>query len=286
MAENSLFPLDDEAAAAPPSEAEARAEGKPAAGTRKKPRKKAAGKARNQTPMMEQFWRAKKEAPGALLFFRMGDFYELFHEDAVVASRELGIALTSRSKGDDAIAMAGVPVRSLDSYLIKLVQRGHNVAICEQLQDPREVKGIVERGVVRIVTPGTLTEENALDARRSNFLASVWPAEGRAAVAWTDLSTGRLFGSVVEAGALGDELGRIAPAEVLVPSGKDLGFDPRLLGDQFGARATEREPWRFDRENARRQLLRQLKVASLEGFGVRGVIEGAGGLAFERIECR
>jgi DNA mismatch repair protein MutS len=174
--------------------------------------------------MMEQFWRAKKEAPDALLFFRMGDFYELFHEDAIVASRELGITLTSRSKGADAIAMAGVPVRAVDSYLIKLVKQGHTVAICEQLEDPRDAKGIVERGIVRVVTPGTLTEEDALDARRPNFLAAVWPGPERTGIAWADLSTGRLFGTVIAsgiaAGAVRDELARIAPAEILFPEGR------------------------------------------------------------------
>jgi DNA mismatch repair protein MutS len=231
--------------------------------------------------MMEQFWRAKKEAPDALLFFRMGDFYELFHEDAVIASRELGITLTSRSKGDDAIAMAGVPVRAVDSYLIKLVKKGHTVAICEQLQDPREVKGIVDRGIVRVVTPGTLTEEDALDARRPNFLAAVWPGAERAAVAWADLSTGRLCGTVVPLAALRDELARIAPAEVLIPEGRDLGFDPGLLRDALGARPTWREAWRFERETTRRVLQRQLKVQSLAGFGLEDdspLIPAAGAL--------
>ena len=113
------------------------------------------------TPMMEQFWRAKKEAPDALLFFRMGDFYELFHQDAVTASRELGLTLTARSKGADSIPMAGVPVKAAEGYVIRLVRKGHKVAICEQLQDPRHVKGIVDRGIVRVVTPGTLTEDDA-----------------------------------------------------------------------------------------------------------------------------
>ena len=122
------------------------------------------------TPMMEQFWRAKKEAPDALLFFRMGDFYELFHQDAVTASRELGLTLTARSKGADSIPMAGVPVKAAEGYVIRLVRKGHKVAICEQLQDPRHVKGIVDRGIVRVVTPGTLTEDDALDARAPNFL--------------------------------------------------------------------------------------------------------------------
>ena len=117
--------------------------------------------------MMEQFWKAKKEQPDALLFFRMGDFYELFHEDAKVAAKELGITLTSRSKGADAIAMAGVPVKAAEGYLTRLVQKGFKVAICEQLTDPKKTKGIVDRGIVRVVTPGTITEETILDAKEN-----------------------------------------------------------------------------------------------------------------------
>ena len=124
--------------------------------------------------MMDQFWAAKKDQPDALLFFRMGDFYELFGDDAKVAARELGIALTSRAKGTpNALPMAGVPVKSLDGYLLKLVGKGFKVAICEQMSDPRASKGIVDRAIVRVVTAGTLTEEDALDARASNWLASL-----------------------------------------------------------------------------------------------------------------
>src|SRR5688572_7002301 len=144
-----------------------------------------------ETPMMVQFRRAKKEQPDALLFFRMGDFYELFEEDAVLASRELGIALTSRSKADGAIPMAGVPVKSVDGYLMKLVRRGHKVAICEQIEDPRRAKGIVERAIVRVVTAGTLTEEDALEAREHNDLACVYACDAGAGLAWVDVSTGR-----------------------------------------------------------------------------------------------
>ncbi|MEM7305712.1 MAG: DNA mismatch repair protein MutS [Planctomycetota bacterium] len=306
MGEPSLFPTGDEpsptpkaAPAAPPapapkaptdkgaksSGAKAAAPAKPKADkARGKPkgRAKGKGKGKSQTPMMEQFWRAKKEAPGAILFFRMGDFYELFHEDAVVASRELGLALTSRSKGsDEPVAMAGVPVRSVEGYLIKLVRKGHTVAICEQLQDPREVKGIVDRGVVRVVTPGTLTEEDALDARRPNFLASVWPSGERVAIVWADLSTGRLMASVVAPDALRDELGRIAPAEVLLPTGRELGLGESDLRDEIGAKPTEREEWRFERETTYRLLLRHFKVKSLEGFGLEDdspIIPAAGAL--------
>ena len=126
-----------------------------------------------KTPAMRQFAAAKEQHPDAIVFFRMGDFYELFHDDAKVAAKALGITLTARGKGETAVPMAGVPVRSLDGYLRRLVQIGHRVAICEQIQDPKEAKGIVERAVVRVVTPGTLTEDTLLDGRRSNHLAAV-----------------------------------------------------------------------------------------------------------------
>ena len=122
---------------------------------------------------MAQFMAAKAQYPDALLFFRMGDFYELFYDDAKTASRDLGIALTSRSKGDNPIPMAGVPVRALETYLKRLVQSGHKVAICEQMQDPKEAKGVVDRQVVRVVTPGTLTEDDLLEEGRANYLLAV-----------------------------------------------------------------------------------------------------------------
>ena len=233
--------------------------------------------------MMEQFWRAKKEVPDALLFFRMGDFYELFHDDAVVASRVLGLTLTARSKGEDAIPMAGVPFRSAEGYLIRLVRAGHKVAICEQLQDPREAKGIVERGIVRVVTPGTLTEENALDARASNYLASLWIGKGEAGLAWVDLSTGRMQAAELAPSQLFDELGRVRPAEILVtPEAKRE--HPELeqeLRERLDVALTEREGWRFDRDSAHRKLAKHFRVLNLEGFGIEedsAIIPAAGAL--------
>ena len=227
-------------------------------------------KAKKDSPMMEQFWAAKKEQPDALLFFRMGDFYELFHEDAETAAKELGITLTSRSKGEGAIAMAGVPVRSMEGYLVRLVQKGFKVAICEQLTDPRESKGIVERGIVRVVTPGTLTEENVLDARKSNFLAALFLGKTGAGLAWVDLSTGRFRVTEVAKEQLVDELARIAPAELLW-SPDLVERDPELaaeLGRSFGPRLSERDPWRFDQDATLRALQRHFGVATLEGFGI------------------
>lgn len=237
------------------------------------------------TPMMRQFHAAKREAPDALLFFRMGDFYEMFGEDAVVGARELGITLTSRSKGDDALPMAGVPVRAVDGYLLKLVRKGFKVAICEQMQDPREAKGIVERAIVRVVSAGTLTEEEALDARENNFLASLAIQGSNVGLAWVDLSTGRLCASELPMARAGDELARIGPAELLCSSELETRA-PQLAEEverTLGSRCTRREEWRFEREGMRRVLERHFGVRTLEGYGIEddSAIVGAAGALIE-----
>lgn len=220
--------------------------------------------------MMDQFWAAKKEHPGCVLFFRMGDFYELFHDDAVLASKELGITLTARSKGAEAVPMAGVPVRSLEGYLFRLINKGHKVAICEQLTDPRTSKGIVERGVVRVVTPGTITEENALNAREPNFLASLHLTKEGAGLAWVDVSTGRFRVTEVPFEKLLDELTRIRPAEILcAPSIADDAPELSMeLTRALSCAITEREAWRFETRAATRAMQRQFKVKTLAGFGI------------------
>ena len=143
--------------------------------------------------MMQQFKAAKKANPDCMLFFRMGDFYELFFEDAKVASKVLGIALTSRSKSDGGVPMAGVPVKAYEQYLFKLIRRGYKVAICDQVEDPRFAKGIVDRAVTRIVTAGTITEEELLDRSRNNYLLAVAPGKKQFGLAWIDLSTASFF---------------------------------------------------------------------------------------------
>jgi len=238
--------------------------------------------------MMDQFWSAKAEQPGALLFFRMGDFYELFGDDAVTASRELGITLTKRDKGEHALPMAGVPIRAAESYLLRLVRKGFRVAICEQLGDPRTSKGIVERGIVRVVTAGTLTEEDALDARSHNYLAALHLGPKLAGLAWVDLSTGRFQVAELPHGAVADELARIAPAELLL-SKDALGRHPELAIEverSMGPRVTERDPWRFDRDGARRALARHFKVKTLEGYGVEDTSDcvPAAGALIEYVE--
>src|ERR1700728_5449329 len=175
------------------------------------------------TPMMQQYLRIKAQHPNVLLFYRMGDFYEMFYEDARRASQLLDIALTQRGASAGApIPMAGVPAVTLDAYLARLVRKGESVAICEQRGEPGKTKGPMEREVVRIVTPGTLTDEALLEERRDNLLASVYGTGGRFGLAWLDLSAGR-FSLMELAGvaALEAEIERLRPAELLAPDGAE-----------------------------------------------------------------
>ncbi|HKD99492.1 MAG TPA: DNA mismatch repair protein MutS [Planctomycetota bacterium] len=220
------------------------------------------------SPAMAQWMRAKQRAGDALLFFRIGDFYELFYDDARTASRVLGIALTSRAKerGGEPIPMAGVPVRSVSGYLRRLVHAGHTVAIGEQLQDPKQAKGVIERDVVRLVTAGTLTEDELLEGGRANFLAAVAPNGDRAGLAWCDLSTGGFFACEVPRAAVEDELARLAPSELLAP---ERVADESWLADATSAVRTARSDASFSPASARRRLCEAFGVATLEGFGMR-----------------
>jgi DNA mismatch repair protein MutS len=219
------------------------------------------------TPMMQQYLRIKAQHPNVLLFYRMGDFYEMFYDDARRAAALLDIALTQRGASAGApIPMAGVPVVTLDAYLAKLVRKGESVAICEQRGEPGKTKGPMEREVVRIVTPGTVTDEALLDERRDNLLASVYGTAGRFGLAWLDLSAGRF--SVMELdgiAALDAEIERLRPAEILVPDGAQP-----FAGDTAGAADRPwrvRAPWHFDLESATRALTEQFHTRDLNGFG-------------------
>ena len=228
------------------------------------------GSRRPKVTMMEQFWKAKKEQPDTLLFFRMGDFYELFGDDAKVAARELGIALTSRAKGTDALPMAGVPVKAAQGHLMKLVSRGFKVSICEQVSDPKTTKGIVEREIVRVVTAGTITEEDALHARESNYLACLFVGREGAGLAWVDVSTGRFSATEVPGDKIEGEIARVDPAELLCQE-ELLETHPDLhavLARQLGPRLGQREAWRFEGDSCKRALFKHFKVQTLEGYGI------------------
>jgi DNA mismatch repair protein MutS len=220
--------------------------------------------------MMRQFHEAKQAHPGAIVFFRNGDFYELFEEDAEVGSRLLGIALTRRDKD---IPMAGVPHHALERYLGKLLQAGHRVAICEQMEDPRQVKGRpIRREVVRIVTPGTLTEDNLLDPRRANHLMALVPPGGRtpAGLAWLDLSTGLFQAADMPPSRLTDEVQRLAPSECLCAEANTdevTALLQRVRETMPQLTLTPRPDWNFDAQSARNALFQHFGVATLAGFG-------------------
>lgn len=214
------------------------------------------------SPMMQQYEDAKKACPDALLLFRMGDFYELFFEDAKTAARVLGLALTSRDKGENPVPMAGFPYHQLETYLARLIQAGLRVAICEQVEDPKKAKGIVKREVTRVVTAGTLTDDALLDPRESNYLASIVPSDDICGLAWVDLSTGRFQATTVPAKRLADELARIAPAECLTGDEADPPGMPSAT-----TLLTRRPAWAFALASARESLARHFRTVSVEGFG-------------------
>jgi len=220
---------------------------------------------REHTPLMKQYFAAKAEYPDTLVFFRMGDFYELFYDDARKAARLLDITLTQRGASAGApIPMAGVPYHAAEGYLAKLVRIGESVAICEQIGDPATSKGLVERKVVRVVTPGTVTDAALLEERRDNLLLAIAPGRDGYGLAWLDLSAGRfLLGQVADAEALAAELARLAPAETLVP--EDAAW-PGFVTALSGLR--RRAPWHFDGDTAQRELARFFGTRDLSGFGV------------------
>ena len=220
------------------------------------------------TPVMQQYLRIKAQHPHTLLFYRMGDFYEMFYDDARRAAQLLDIALTTRGQSaGEPIPMAGVPVHSVEGYLAKLLRRGESVAICEQIGDPAKSKGPVERQVVRVVTPGTVTEEALLDRRRDTLLGAVLQDAGseRFGLAWLELSSGRF--TVLESqgpAVLAAELERLRPAELLLREDQAASLKP-LCG---AAVLRERAPWQYDLAAASRTLTDQLGTLDLRGFGV------------------
>jgi DNA mismatch repair protein MutS len=192
------------------------------------------------TPMMQQFYEVKKNYPDTIIFFRMGDFYEMFGDDAVIASKILGIALTSRDKNkEDGMPMCGVPHHSYQSYLIKMLKAGKNVAICDQLEDPAQAKGIVKRGVTKVHTPGTVIDDAALSATDHNFFAAVYKSTS-AYIAFTDLSTGEIFLEKTTLNNIGDILGRYSPKEIITSWQSDIP-NSFPFGGQFSETLAARE---------------------------------------------
>jgi DNA mismatch repair protein MutS len=246
------------------------------------------------TPLMQQYHAVKKQHPGALLLFRLGDFYELFYDDAVVASRILQITLTARNKEKaQAVPMCGVPYHAAENYIARLIRAGHKVAICEQMEEPGPGKKLVRREVIRVLTPGTASGTGLVDARENNFLAAVARSLGVGAaasvggrptgrgaeltigLAYVDLSTGEFrateFGGEKAEGRLRDELGILRPREILLPRPATL-FPVAVPAelDGLGAVETRLDDWIFERNHAARLLEEQFRVAGLEGFGMTG----------------
>lgn len=222
------------------------------------------------TPMMERYLEVKAQNPGAILLFRMGDFYELFYEDAKLAAKVLGLTLTSRDKSsDNPVPMAGFPYHALDNYLQKLIQAGLRAAICEQVEDPKLAKGLVKREVTQIVTPGTLTDDALLDPRESNFLACVFPTKQSIGLSWLELSSGQFVMTSVQEGQLLDEVARLHPAECLIPEQTPTTHSEfHRLKDLDNLMLTPRPVWSFAREECHRRLLKHFGTKTLEGFDI------------------
>ncbi len=223
------------------------------------------------TPMMAQFLEIKAQYPDALLFYRMGDFYEMFFDDAVAAAEALDIALTKRGKhlGQD-IPMCGVPAHSSENYLLSLIRKGFRVAVCEQMENPAEAKkrgskSVVRRDVVRLVTPGTLTEDSLLDARRNNFLAAYSDIRGEAALAWVDISTGTFRVTPCPAVRLGPDLARLAPQELLLSEASFADLD--TVAAELGVATIPLSRASFDSTSAEKRLMAFYEVGSLDAFG-------------------
>ena len=219
----------------------------------------------SHTPMMQQFFRIKRDHPSEILFYRMGDFYEMFYDDAKIAANILDITLTARGKSDgEPIPMAGIPFHAAENYIAKLVRSGYSVAVCEQIGDPATSKGPVERQVARVVTPGTLTDEAFLDSKKDNILCAIdFDHNEHFGLAYIDLSAGRFC--VLEAenlNALLSELQRIRPAEILISD--DFPYEAAL--ESFSG-IRRQAPWLFDHESSVEQLIRQFKTKDLSGFG-------------------
>lgn len=217
------------------------------------------------TPMMQQYLSTKEQYPDALLFFRLGDFYEMFFEDAKTASKELELTLTGRDCGlAERAPMCGVPHHSAQTYIARLIEKGYKVAICEQMQDPSEAKGLVERDVIRVITPGTVIEPDMLEDKRNNYILCVFAAKKKAGLAYADVSTGEFFAYQIEDAEerLPDEVSRIAPREMLINE---------AVAQEWASSETAAQPFQdiaFSPQKARKKLLDHFSVQNLEPYGI------------------
>jgi DNA mismatch repair protein MutS len=232
---------------------------------------KTTGNRAAETPLMKQYYGVKAKHPDALLLFRVGDFYETFGADAVKASDILGITLTRRANGTGHVELAGFPYHALDTYLPKLVRAGQRVAICDQLEDPKQTKTIVKRGVTELVTPGLSLDNNVLEHRENNFLACVHIDKISIGVAFLDISTGEFYIAEGTANYIDKLLSNFMPKEILFQKGKES-----LFNEYFGQKyyTYKLDEWFFVADSAKEKLLQQFQTSSLKGFGIEQLING------------
>jgi DNA mismatch repair protein MutS len=236
------------------------------------------------TPMMRQYFAMKEKYAEEILFFRMGDFYEMFFDDARTASEILGITLTSRSKDKDAVPMAGVPVRAVDSYLPRLLKAGKRVAICEQIEDPKDARGLVDRDVIRVISPGTVTDEKLVGEKSNNFIVSLVEGKDGLGLAWLDVTTGQfLVWQSSSRAAIAAEIARLDPAECVLPQGLEfnLASRPELAAALDGVVMTPFPDVLFEEDGAHRALTEHFRTHTLDGFGCEHLglaIRAGGGL--------
>ncbi len=232
---------------------------------------------KNLTPMQLQYNQIKQEYPDCLLFYRMGDFYEMFDDDALIGSKALDITLTSRSKDENASPMCGVPYHAADVYIARLIEQGFNVAICEQVEDPKTAKGLVKREVVRVITPGTVIDSNLIREDGANYLAAVFPTASGYGLAYADISTGEFFAAEAEStdalGRIGDELAAIAPRECILPRAlmEEPYFANCAWSQNGNVALTPAKDEIFVRRNAETLLLTHFALPSLEALGLAGM---------------
>ena len=245
----------------------------------------------DQTPLMKQYREIKRQHLDAILLFRMGDFYEMFDQDAVTASKVLEITLTARNKSKGIeTPLCGFPYHAVDGYIAKLIRRGFKVAVCEQVEDPKLAKGIVKREVIRVVTPGTVIDANLLDAKDNNYLASLYPSKNGYGLSFLDISTGDFTIAEIEGidnlPELDTMLARFTPREIILPRGHKVEAGLSGLLRQYTQAVNPYDDWAFDRETALRTLLEHFKTVSLEGFGCGQMLTGisAAGAALRYIE--
>ncbi len=245
--------------------------------TIEKKNKKAGSSEKGLTPMMRQYMAIKKQNPHTLLLYRMGDFYEMFNEDAKIAASVLGLTLTKRNHGgSDPTPLAGFPYHALDRYANRLVRAGHKIAICEQTEDPKTAKGVVKRDVVEVITAGTATEDNFIDEKSNNFIISMHQSGSGVGLALCDLSTGEFSVEEISPQLIEEELARLDPTELLISEDNASEHVDRIRDNFRSLVISQYDGWKFDNDHARQTLLDHFRIASLQSMGLESYTVGIG----------